>query len=154
MEHPHVKQILDIITWHIGVLDARWYVKPRSTCWFDEYLFNIYTPDMFYDILRIRRRTFDRLVDGLRPFIQDQHTHWREPIGVEKKVVVTLFKLMHDVPIPLVADRAALGKSTVGEILRQVCAAICNNFGHRSKVSTDCRSLPVQAVATELYRCH
>ena len=130
LEHPHVKQIFDTIAWHIGVLDARWYVKPRSTCWFEEYLFNIYTPDMFFDILRMRRRTFDKLVDGLRPFIQGQHTHWRQPIGVEKKVVVTLFKLMHGVSIPLVADKAALGKSTVGEILRQVCSAICNNFGH------------------------
>ena len=58
------------------------------------------------------------------------HTLWRHPIGVEKKVVVTLFKLMHDVSIPLVADKAALGKSTVGEILRQVCSAISQNFGH------------------------
>ena len=130
MEHPHVKQIFELLAWHIGVMDARWYVKPRSTCWFEEYLFNIYTPDMFYDILRMRRRTFDRLVVGLRPFIQGQHTHWRQPIGVEKKVVVTLFKLMHGVAIPLVADKTALGKSTVFEILRQVCATICNNFGH------------------------
>lgn len=65
----HVKQIFDLIAWHIGVLDAKWYVKPRSTCWFNEYLFNIYTPEMFYDILRMRRRTFDRLVNDLRPFI-------------------------------------------------------------------------------------
>ena len=130
LDHPHVKQVLDLLAWHIGVEDARWYVKPRSTCWFEEYLFNIYTPDMFYDILRMRRRTFDRLVHDLRPFLQGQHTHWRAPIGVEKKVVVTLFKLMHGVSIPLVADKAALGKSTVGEILRQVCSAISVNFGH------------------------
>ena len=45
-------------------------------------------------------------------------------------MVVTLFKLMHGVPIPLVADRVALGKSTVHEILRQVCIAISNQFGH------------------------
>jgi len=126
----HEKQILDLVAWHIDVLDAKWYVKPRSTCWFEEYLFNIYTPDMFYDILRMRRRTFDRIVQDLRPFIQGQHTHWREPIGVEKKVVVTLFKLMHGVPIPLVADKAALGKSTVHGILRQVCSAISTHFGH------------------------
>ena len=130
LEHPHVKQILDLLAWHVGVLDARWYVKPRSTCWFEEYLFNIYTPDMFYDILRMRRRTFDRLVHDLRPFIQGQQTHWRQPIGVEKKVVVTLFKLMHGVAIPLVADKAALGKSTVSEILRQVCSAVSIHFGH------------------------
>ena len=130
LAHPHEKQILDLVAWHINDLDAKWYVKPRSTCWFEEYLFNIYTPDMFYDILRMRRRTFDRLVNDLRPFIQGQHTHWREPIGVEKKVVVTLFKLMHGVSIPLVADKAALGKSTVHGILRQVCSAISANFGH------------------------
>ena len=129
-ERIYIKQILDLISWHVGVLSARWYVKPRSTCWFEEYLFNIYTPDMFYDILRMRRRTFDRLVQDLRPYIQGQQTHWRQPIGVEKKVVVTLFKLMHGVCIPLVADKAALGKSTMHEILRQVCSAISKHFGH------------------------
>ena len=130
LKHPEVKQIMDLLAWHIGVEDSRWYVKPRSTCWFEEYLFHIYTPDMFYDILRMRRKTFDRIVHDLRPFIQGQPTHWRQPIGVEKKVVVTLFKLMHGVCIPLVADKAALGKSTVGDILRQVCTAISKNFGH------------------------
>ena len=123
---PHVRQLIDLVAWHIGGMDAKWYVKPRSTCWFEEYLFNIYTPDMFYDILRMRRRTFDRLVHDLRPFIQGQDTHWREPIGVEKKVVVTLFKLMHGVSIPFVADKAALGKSTVHDILRLVCMTISN----------------------------
>ena len=73
--HTHAKQLIDIIAYHVGCLDAKWYIKPRSTCWFEEYLFNIYTPDMFYDILRIRRRTFDRLVCDLRPYIQGQHTH-------------------------------------------------------------------------------
>ena len=128
--NPHYRQIADLLAWHASVLNSRWYVKPRSICWFNEYLFNIYTPDMFYDILRMRRRTFDRLVHDLRPYIAGQHTHWREPIGVEKKVVVTLFKLMHGVSIPLVADKATLGKSTVSEILRQVCTAINTHFGH------------------------
>ena len=130
LELPHEKQIHDLLAWHVSILNAKWYVKPRSTCWFEEYMFKIYTPDMFYDILRMRRVTFDRLVNDLRPHIQGQHTHSRQPIGVEKKVVVALFKLMHGVPIPLVADKAALGKSTVYGILRQVCTAISNHFGH------------------------
>ena len=130
MQHSHHKHIYDLIAWHLSAQDERWYVKPRSTCWFEEYLFEIYTPDMFYDILRMRRTTFDRLVHDLRPFIQGQSTHWRQPIGVEKKIVVTLFKLMHGVSIPLVADKAALGKSTVHDILRQVCSAISTNLGH------------------------
>ena len=85
---------------------------------------------MFYDILRMRRVTFDRLVHDLRPFIQGQSTHWRQPIAVEKKVVVALYKLMHGASIPLVADKAALGKSTVHGILREVCSAISLHFGH------------------------
>ena len=130
LQHSHPKQIFDLLAWHLSAQDERWYVKPRSTCWFEEYLFQIYTPDMFYDILRMRRATFDRLVHDLRPFIQGQSTHWRQPIGVEKKVVVTLFKLMHGVSIPLVADKVALGNSTVHDILRQVCSAISTNFRH------------------------
>ena len=128
--HTHLQGVFNLLAFDIGIQAAKWYVKPRSTCWFEEYLFKIYTPDMFYDILRMRRATFERLVHDLRPFIQGQPTHWRQPIGVEKKVVVTLFKLMHGVCIPLVADKAALGKSTVHGILRQVCSAISNNFGH------------------------
>lgn len=141
----HGKQVVDLLACHVHAMHGRWYVKPRSTCWFDEYLFNIYTPDMFYDILRMRRQTFDRLVQDLRPHIQGQHTHWREPIGVEKKVVVAMFKLMHGVCIPLVADKAALGKSTVHEILRQVCSAISIHFGHLIAWPTGRRPMRVAA---------
>lgn len=62
LEPPHEKQIHDMLAWHIETLNAKWYMKPRSTCWFEEYLFNSYTPNMFFDILRMRRVTFDRLV--------------------------------------------------------------------------------------------
>jgi hypothetical protein len=141
----HGKQVVDLLACHVHAMHGRWYVKPRSTCWFEEYLFNIYTPDMFYDILRMRRHTFDRLVQDLRPHIQGQHTHWREPIGVEKKVVVAMFKLMHGVCIPLVADKAALGKSIVHEILRQVCSAISIHFGHLIAWPTGRRPMRVAA---------
>ena len=157
MDHPHDKQVIDLLAWQVQHLDARWYVKPRSTCWFEEYMFNIYTPDMFYDILRMRRRTFDRLVQDLRPFIEGQCTHWRQPIGVEKKVVVTLFKLMHRVSIPLVADRAALGKSTVGDILRQVFSdqhpfRASDRLASWPEVSADYGGIPVQTRSSQLHR--
>lgn len=71
LEHPHHKQVLDLVAWHIGVTDDNWYLKPKSTCWFGEYLFDIYTPCMFYDILHMKR-TFNRLVLDLTYFIQTQ----------------------------------------------------------------------------------
>ena len=160
LEHPHDKQIFDLLAWHAGVMDNIWYVKPRSTCWFEEYLFNIYNPDMFYDILRMRRRTFDRLVNDLRPFIQGQQTHWRQPIRVEKKVVVTLFKLMHGVCIPLVADKAALGKSTVSDILRLVCGAISVKLwascglASWSQVGANLHGFPGETMVSKLHWSH
>ena len=48
----------------------------------------------------------------------------------KKKMVVALFKLMHGASIPLVVDKAAIRKSTVHGILRQVCSAISTNFRH------------------------
>jgi len=56
-------------------------------------------------------------VQDLGPFIQRQDTHWREPIAVEEKIVVALYKFMHGVSIPLVANKATIGKSTVHQIL-------------------------------------
>ena len=35
----HVQHHLDSIAWQVGVLNNRWYIKPRSTCWFDEFIF-------------------------------------------------------------------------------------------------------------------
>lgn len=32
LEHPHYKQVFDLLAWHVGVLNDRWYIKPRSTC--------------------------------------------------------------------------------------------------------------------------
>ena len=43
---------------------------------------------------------------------------------------MTLYKLMHGVSITLVADKAAIGKSTVHQILRQMCSTISINFSH------------------------
>ena len=35
LEHPHTKELFDLLAWHVHVQDAKWYVKPRSTCWFE-----------------------------------------------------------------------------------------------------------------------
>lgn len=32
LEHPHARDLLDLLAWHVHVVDAKWYVKPRSTC--------------------------------------------------------------------------------------------------------------------------
>jgi hypothetical protein len=73
------------------------------------------------------------LIDWCRTYVLSYRGSTRtgeRPLELRKKIVVTLFKLMHGVSIPLVADKAALGKSTVHDILRLVCGAISNQFIH------------------------
>lgn len=111
IEHPHNKQVMDLVVWRVGVFDDRWYIKPRSTCWFDEFIFQRYTLEQLYFIMCMRRCTFHLLCEDLSPYIQGQSSRWRNPICVEKKVVVTMYKLIHDTTILLVADKAATGRS-------------------------------------------
>lgn len=70
------------------------------------------------------------LVFDLVPFIKGQLTQWTQLIRVEKKVVVTLFKLTHDCSMTLVADKAAIGRSTVYNILQLVYPTLCAHFEH------------------------
>jgi hypothetical protein len=58
LKHPHNKQVMNSIDWHVGVLDDCWYITPRFTYWYDEFRFERYTPDQLYSIIRMRIRTF------------------------------------------------------------------------------------------------
>lgn len=49
---------------------------------------------------------------------------------MKKKMIVTLFKFMHGIAIPLVIDKVAIGKPIIHDILKQLYLSICNNFGH------------------------
>ena len=105
----HAQHHLNKIAWHVGVLDNRWYIKPRSTCWFDEFFFRAYPLDHFYYIMHMKRRTSHHLWEDLRPCIQGQASIWRNPICVEKKAVMIMYEFIHDTLLPLVVDKAVGG---------------------------------------------
>ena len=46
--------------------------------------------DKFYKYLRMSQDKFDYLLEKLRPRIQKELTNYREPIGAEERLVVTL----------------------------------------------------------------
>lgn len=48
LEHPHNKQLTNVVAWLVGVMNDHWYIKPRSTHCFDKFLFDMYTLDQFY----------------------------------------------------------------------------------------------------------
>jgi transposase len=51
--------------------------------------------------------------------MEGKTTNWREPISVEKKVAIALFKLMSGSSIRLVSHIFGIGESTVYDILKR-----------------------------------
>ena len=80
LKHLHNKQVMDLVAWHVGVLDDHWYIKPRSSCWFDKFIFQRYTLKQFYRIMHMRRCTFHCLCKDLKPYMQGQPSKWKNPI--------------------------------------------------------------------------
>lgn len=74
--------------------------------------------------LRMSKETFKTLCDLLRPHIERQTTQFREPISVEARVAVTVWKLATNVEYRTIAELFGLGRSTVGEIVLDTCDAV------------------------------
>ena len=62
------------------------------------------------------RATFDILYCELRPYIERQSTYLRQPISVEKRVAVTLWKLATIVEYRTLFGLFGIGRSTQGSI--------------------------------------
>ena len=70
------------------------------------------------------RETFMVLRDKLRPHLERETTQFREPVSVEARVAVTIWKLGTNVEHRTIAALFGLGRSTVGEIILDTCDTI------------------------------
>ena len=78
--------------------------------------------------LRMSRNTFNVLCQELRPHIERQDTCLRMPIGVEKRVVVTILKLATNVEYWTLSALFGLGHFTVCVIVVKTCTAIAKHL--------------------------
>jgi len=74
--------------------------------------------------MRMSRNTFNIVCDDLRPHIERQNTRFREPVSVEARVAITIWRLATNVEYRTIAELFGLGRSTVGEIVLDVCETI------------------------------
>ena len=72
--------------------------------------------------------TFNVLCQELRPHIERQETRLRMPIGVEKRVAVTIWKLATNVEYRTLSALFGLGRSTVCVIVVETCNAIAKHL--------------------------
>ena len=73
--------------------------------------------------LRMKKSTFDHLCNELRPYITRQ-TVVREPVSVEERVAVTLWRLATNIEYRTLSSLFGLGRSTVCIVVLDTCRAI------------------------------
>ena len=103
--------------------------KPRSNKWWKDVQCGRYGEEWWWkENLCMNRDTFAILCNELRPFLQRQTTCLREPISVEKRVAVTLWKLATNVEYRTLSNLFGIGKSTVSSIVVETTKAVVRNL--------------------------
>lgn len=109
--------------------DLQWWVKPRSTIWFSQFLLHEYDRGRWLQHFRMPKETVLNLCRRLAPRIKKQDTRYRYAIPVEIRVTATLYKLAHGATVLTCSELFAIGRATVSQVIREVCEAICAEFG-------------------------
>ena len=103
---------------------SRQWMCQRSKEWWNDVVGGVYGDRWWWENLRMSRETFMVLCDKLRPHLERETTRFREPVSVEARVAVTIWKLGTNVEHRTIAALFGLGHSTVGEIILDTCDTI------------------------------
>ena len=95
--------------------------KERSREWWKSVEAEIYGREWWRENLRMSLETFETVCNHFRPHIERQVTRFREPISVEVRVAVTIWRLAKNTEYQTIAALFGLGRSTVGEIFLETC---------------------------------
>lgn len=123
---------LQVASTVIGAADIReagWWVRERSTIWYDYFLVSAYEDFRWRNFMGMPRRVFYWMVSEVADILQRQVTRFRKPVPVEIRVGACLHRLVSGHTYFHVGDRFGLGESTVQELMEEVIQAIITVFG-------------------------
>ena len=95
----------------------RMWCKPRSTKWWKGVTTALYGDRWWKENLRMTRDTFEIVCNELRPHIERQVTRFRQPVSMEARVAVTIWRLGTNIEHRTIAALFGLRGSTVCEIV-------------------------------------
>lgn len=99
------------------------WTKPRTTTFWEETCQRWNDQD-WKENFRMSRVAFEYLTMELSPIISKRDTNFRKAISARQRLAVTLYRLADTATYRTIANLFAIGKSTVCEIVVQVCNAI------------------------------
>ncbi|XP_063152340.1 uncharacterized protein LOC134492110 [Candoia aspera] len=102
-----------------------WWVSPAtSRHWWETFVLENLEDEKWVEHFRMSKGTLFEIADLLRPQLHRQRTIMREAISVEKRVAIAVWWLSNLECYREVAVQFGVGRSTVGEIVLEVCFAI------------------------------
>ncbi|XP_060616399.2 putative nuclease HARBI1 isoform X2 [Anolis sagrei] len=106
-------------------LPRRWWVSPSTNPnWWEVFVRETYDDAKWIEHFRMSRSTLFEIAEVLRPKLERQRTIMREAITVEKRVAIAVWYLSNRERYREAAIQFGIGRTTVGEIVLEVCFAI------------------------------
>ncbi|KAL8190798.1 UNVERIFIED_CONTAM: hypothetical protein K2H54_061606 [Gekko kuhli] len=109
----------------------RWWVYPRSSDWWDNFVMHIWGKEKWLENFRMSRSTFNWLVDALRDVLHRWRTEMRAPVSMERRVAVAVWWMANNMSYRAVAHHFGLARSTVASIVVEVTWAITERLLER-----------------------
>lgn len=109
-----------------------------------------FTETQWYLNFRMPKEAFDVLCNLLQQYIKHQTTVMRDPVPIQKRVAITIYKLASNVEFHDVANLFGIGTTTACNIFWEVCVALSKlrkEFVKRPKTVPE-----VQAIITGFER--
>jgi hypothetical protein len=121
----HARAILDD--------ELGFWVLPRSTAWFSQFLLHEYDDRRWVMNFRFTKAVIFRMEALLAPYCEKQDTKFRKAVPMRVRVACALYKLVHSASLLICSEQFAIGNSTVSGVLREVVHAV--NIQFRSELS-------------------
>ena len=99
-------------------------MKARSSDWWERIVMEEFTESDWMENFRMGRHTFMYVCNQLRPYIKRKSTILREPISVEKRVAVTIWRLATNVEYRTIGHLFGISRASVCCIVQEVCKEI------------------------------
>lgn len=103
------------------------WVRQRSGAWWEQVNAN-WTDYEWQLNFKMRKTTFQQLCDILRPHLQRQMTTFRNPVPVEQRVALCIWRLATNVGFQTISHLFGIGQSTAVTIANDVASAIVNKM--------------------------
>lgn len=101
------------------------YVLPRSTDLYENYMMGTWSDEYFRSNFRMNRFSFFNLCERLTPHLQGGQCNYRVPLSVEKKVAIALYRLACEkCEYRILADLFGVGKATACKVFKQFLGAV------------------------------